>query len=216
MCVCVVANSRTEVSHIHSDDYGTSVLAHGVSRGRLLVHKVRGWECARHHVHVDRRAGEGGGGGIGGGLRGRNGARVQVEVPHVNIEVWGGRTVHHAGTHGAHHGRVLLFLDLDGFGHILVPATLVALQLGLQLSKRHPQHGLQVAHEAVDVPLPGNLVDDVLVVVVPEPAGELLVVHLWLVLARAPSPCNLLWIDEFEFPIAPGPGDTVLALAVCQ
>jgi hypothetical protein len=33
-----------------------------------LVHEFRGRQGARHHVHVDRGAGEGWGGGVGGGL----------------------------------------------------------------------------------------------------------------------------------------------------
>ena len=50
-----------------------------------------------------------------------------------------------------------------------------------------PQQTLQVTHEPVDVPLPGRLVDDVLIVVVPESAREFLIVHLGLVFTDAPA-----------------------------
>ena len=36
-------------------------------------------------------------------------------------------------------------------------------------------------------PFPQGFVDDVLIVVVSQPAGQFLIVHLWLVLAHAPS-----------------------------
>ena len=42
-----------------------------------------------------------------------------------------------------------------------------------------------------NLPLPVSLVDDVLVVVIPQPAGKLLVVHLGLVLPHPPSTSNL-------------------------
>ena len=95
-------------------------------------------------------------------------------------------------------------------------AALVALQLALELCEGHPQHGFQVTHEAVDIAFPRDLVDDVLVVVVAETATQLLVVHLGLVLARAPSPGHLLGVDELELPLPAGPGDAVLTLAVGQ
>ena len=53
------------------------------------------------------------------------------------------------------------------------------------------QQVLQVADEPVHVPLPARLVDDVLVVVVAQAPGQLLVVHLRLVLTCAPPSCNL-------------------------
>ena len=50
---------------------------------------------------------------------------------------------------------------------------------------------LEVADESVYVSLAGGLGDDVLVVVVAEAAGQLFVVHLWLVLALTPASGNL-------------------------
>ena len=53
------------------------------------------------------------------------------------------------------------------------------------------QQVLQVAHKAVDIALARRLVYDVLVVVVAEAPGQLLVVHLGLVLADTPPSGNL-------------------------
>ena len=52
-----------------------------------------------------------------------------------------------------------------------------------------------------NLPLPVSLVDDVLVVVISQPAGKLLVVHLGLVLSHPPSTSNL---EKTEFPIIHG------------
>ena len=58
--------------------------------------------------------------------------------------------------------------------------------------------------------------DDVFVVVVAETTAQFLVVHLWLVLTRAPPPGNFFRVDEFELPIASGPRDAILAVAIRQ
>lgn len=58
---------------------------------------------------------------------------------------------------------------------------------GKQFLRCVAENVLQVADETVDVPLPGCLVDDVLVVVIAQTSAQLLVVHLWFVLADAPS-----------------------------
>ena len=174
-----------------------------------LVHEVSWGHCAGHHVHVDRGAGESGRGGVRGRLGRGDGARVEVEVAHLGAEVWRGWAVH------AHGPVRVLLLDLDGFGHLRV-LLLVALQLALQLCKRHPEHRLEVAHEAVDVAFSRHLVDDVLVVVVAQASAELLVVHLGLVLAGAPPPCHLLGVNELELPVPAGPRDAVLAVTIRQ
>jgi hypothetical protein len=179
-----------------------------------LVHEVRGRKTA-HQVHVDGGARQSWRGGVGGRLGRRDGARVQMEVAQINTEVGRRGSVHcgHSSTQRAH-PRVLLFLDLDGFGELLVPAALVTLQLALQFGKRHAKHRLKIAHEAVDVAFPRDLVDDVLVVVVAEAATQFLVVHLGLILAGAPPPRHLLGVDELELPVSSGPRDAVLTLAI--
>lgn len=61
----------------------------------------------------------------------------------------------------------------------------------MELLRRVAQQALQVTDEAVDVALPGRLVDDVLVIVVAQATAQLLVVHLGLVFPLAPSPGHL-------------------------
>ena len=48
----------------------------------------------------------------------------------------------------------------------------------------------------------------------PESSGELLVVHLWLVLSDAPSSGNFIRISHLELPTITGPVDEVLAALV--
>ena len=96
-----------------------------------------------------------------------------MKILKVSAEVWRGWPKHAHGAVG------MLLLDLDRLGDL----TVLSLQLVLQLSERHPQHRLEVADKAIHVPLPGHLVDDVLVVVIAETSAQLLVVHLGLVLA---------------------------------
>ena len=62
----------------------------------------------------------------------------------------------------------------------------------MQFLGREAQQVLQVAHEAVHVPLPRRLVDDILVVVIAQTPAELLVVHLGLVFPLSP-PAGHLW-----------------------
>ena len=93
-----------------------------------LVHEVRGGQGAGHQVHVDGGAGEGRGGRVGGGLRGRDGTRIEVQVAHFCAEVRRRRTVH---GHGTAIGVLVLLLNLDWFGHVRVLVLLVALQLAL-------------------------------------------------------------------------------------
>lgn len=107
---------------------------------------------------------------------------------------------------------VLLTLNLDWLGDRLH----VPLELVLKLAEGHAKHGLQVAHEAIHVPLPGNFVDDVFVVVITEAPTQFLVVHLWLVLPGSPTSRHLFWVYQLEFPLTAGPSDTVLAVAICQ
>ena len=49
---------------------------------------------------------------------------------------------------------------------------------------------------------------------VPEASGELLVVHLWLVLSDAPSSGNFVRVGHLELPTITGPVDEVLAALV--
>lgn len=58
--------------------------------------------------------------------------------------------------------------------------------------------------------------DYVLVVVIAEPAAQLLVVHLRLVLADAPATCHLVGVRQLELPAVAGPRDEPLTGLVCQ
>ena len=49
---------------------------------------------------------------------------------------------------------------------------------------------------------------------IPQASGELLVVHLWLVLSDSPSSGNLVWITHLELPAVTGPVYEVLATFV--
>ncbi len=86
----------------------------------------------------------------------------------------------------------------------------------LEFCKRHSQHGLEVADKPVDVPLSRDLVDDVLVVVVTEASTQLLVVHLRFVLSGAPPSGHLFGVDQLELPLAAGPSNAALAIAIRQ
>lgn len=74
--------------------------------------------------------------------------------------------------------------------------------------------GGRLAHlrQAVEIKLVGislsvDFGHDVLVVVVPQRAAQLVVVHVWLAFALAPAPCHLVRVDELEFPVGALPGD---------
>ena len=58
--------------------------------------------------------------------------------------------------------------------------------------------------------------DDVLVVVVAETSAQFLVVHLGLVLPRAPPTGHLLGVNQLELPLAAGPGYAILAVTIRQ
>ena len=60
-----------------------------------------------------------------------------------------------------------------------------------ELSWSLTQDALHITDESVDVSLAPSLLDDVLVIVVSQPSGQLLIVHLGLVLAETPSSGNL-------------------------
>ena len=85
-----------------------------------------------------------------------------------------------------------------------------------QLLRREAQQAVEVTDEAIDVPLPCCLVNDVLVVVVAQTSRQLLIVHLGLVFADAPSSSNLIWVGELELPAVTCPGDEVLTRLICQ
>lgn len=61
-----------------------------------------------------------------------------------------------------------------------------------------PEQALQVVYEAVHISFPSGFVDDILVVVVAEATRQLLVVHLGLVLADAPTPRHLYKQPNFS------------------
>ena len=62
---------------------------------------------------------------------------------------------------------------------------------GEELSRSLTKNAVHVTYELVHVSLATSLLDDVLVVVIPQSTGQLLVVHLWLILPESPSSCNL-------------------------
>lgn len=70
--------------------------------------------------------------------------------------------------------------------------TLTAdLQYGMELSRLVSQQALQVADEAVHVAFPSCLSNDVFVVVVPETAAQLFIVHLGFILSLTPQQRHL-------------------------
>ena len=86
----------------------------------------------------------------------------------------------------------------------------------VQLIGRITKKAFQITDEPVDVSPPICLVDDILVVVVPQAPGQLLVVHLGLVLAQAPPPRHLVRVAQLELPAVAGPRDELLARLVRQ
>ena len=93
---------------------------------------------------------------------------------------------------------------------------LAMLHHGLHLLRPVPQHRLQVTDKSVNIALARRLQDDVLVVIISERAGQLLVVHLGLVLPNSPPPGHLVRIGHLELPAVAGPDDEVLARLVRQ
>ena len=70
---------------------------------------------------------------------------------------------------------------------------------------------VEIADKSVDVSLAGSLVNDVLVVVIPQTTREFLVVHLWFIFPLTPAPGHLVRVRHLELPAVSGPGDEVLA-----
>lgn len=87
---------------------------------------------------------------------------------------------------------------------------------GMKFFGRVVEEGLEIAHEAVHVPLAGRFVDDILVVVVAQTATQFFVIHFWFVLPDAPSAGHLVRVRKFEFPAVACPGDESLARLVRQ
>lgn len=75
---------------------------------------------------------------------------------------------------------------------------------------------LREGHESVDELLAQDFLNDILVVVVPKGAGELVVVHVGLVLPETPEPRHLLGIEQLELPLGVGPSDYILVLVTQQ
>ena len=92
--------------------------------------------------------------------------------------------------------------------------ALVATEMALQLLKGHPQHALHVAHKLVHIALAPRLADDVPIVVIPQCAAQLLVVHVRLVLPHTPLASHLFWVVQLKLPLSPGPHNAVLVLSV--
>lgn len=77
--------------------------------------------------------------------------------------------------------------------------TVVAdFQDGLKLSRFVSQQALQVADKAVHVAFSGRLSDDVLVVVVPQAAAQLFIVHLGFILPLTPQQRHLETTTPFN------------------
>jgi len=76
------------------------------------------------------------------------------------------------------------------------------------------QEALEVTHKSVDIALPRCLEDNVLIIVVAEAAGQLLIVHFWLVLPDAPPPRHLVRVYHLELPAIARPGNEALARLV--
>jgi len=78
--------------------------------------------------------------------------------------------------------------------------------------------GLRDAVEVklVGVPLAVHLGHDVLVVVVPQRAAQLVIVHVGLALALAPAPRHLVRVGHLELPVGALPGDAAGVGAVRQ
>lgn len=72
------------------------------------------------------------------------------------------------------------------------------LQYGMKLSRLASQQALQVADEAVHVAFPSRLSNNVLVIVVPETAAQLFIVHLGFVLPLTPQQRHLGTMTHFS------------------
>ena len=105
---------------------------------------------------------------------------------------------------------------VSGSGYELVVRQRSNSARGEQLMRRASQNVLEVAHKPVDIASSGRLVYDVLVVVVAQASAQFLVVHLRLLLARAPATRDLVWVAETEFPSVAGPRDDVLTVGIGQ
>jgi len=85
-----------------------------------------------------------------------------------------------------------------------------------QLLRAVAQHLIELTDKPVHVSLAGRLVNDVLVIVVSHTAWQFLVIHLGLVLAHAPPPCDFVRVGHLELPSVPRPCYQVLAGLVRQ
>jgi len=53
--------------------------------------------------------------------------------------------------------------------------------------------------------------NDIFVIVIPEPSAQFFIIHLGFILALAPPLGHLVWIDQFELPTIARPADEGLA-----
>ena len=81
--------------------------------------------------------------------------------------------------------------------------------LRLKLLSRASEKRLQIADELVHVSFTGNLVYDVLIVVVAQTSAQFLVVHLGLILSFAPALSDDFRVGQLEFPFASRPDNAI-------
>ena len=79
-----------------------------------------------------------------------------------------------------------------------------------QLLWRVSQKALQITDESVHIAFAGRLVDNVFVVVVPQPSTQFFVVHFGFIFPYSPASCHLVGVRQFEFPAVTRPRDEML------
>lgn len=70
--------------------------------------------------------------------------------------------------------------------------------------------------ELVSISLPVNFGHYVFVVVVAQSATQFVVVHIRFALSLSPTPCHLVWVNQFEFAVGSLPSNTGSVGAVRQ
>lgn len=79
-----------------------------------------------------------------------------------------------------------------------------------------PDELLDLGREPVDISFPCGLLDNILVVVVPETTTQLLVVHFGLVFPQAPSSRDFVGVLQLELRALARPGDVGRCQRVVQ
>ncbi len=75
---------------------------------------------------------------------------------------------------------------------------------------------LREGHKLVDELLTHDLFDDVLIVVIPQGAAQLVIVHVGFVFAKPPHPGHFLCVIQLKFTLVPSPCDEMLVAFVHQ